>query len=66
MLGTLAVEELLEALEKSEEDRAALIGRLSVRDDARWLAELLIEIQEDPDDLVRLNLIAALRRGLGG
>lgn len=66
MLGTLAVEELLEAIEKSEEDRAALIGRLSVRDDARWLAELLIEIQEDPDDLVRLNLIAALRRGLGG
>lgn len=66
MLGTLAVEELLEAFEKSEEDRAALIGRLYVRDEARWLAELLIEIEEDPDDLVRLNLIAALRRGLGG
>jgi hypothetical protein len=64
-LGTPAVQELLEALERSEKDRAALMGRLYVRDEARWLAELLIEIEEDPDDLARLSLIAALRRGLG-
>lgn len=64
-LGEPAAQELLEALERSEEERAALIGRLYARDEARWLAELLIEIEEDPDDLVRLNLIAALRRGLG-
>jgi predicted GNAT family N-acyltransferase len=64
-LGEPAAQELLETLERSEEERAALIGRLYARDEARWLAELLIEIEKDPDDLVRLNLIAALRRGFG-
>jgi hypothetical protein len=33
-------------LTRSEADRAALIGRLSQRADAEWLAELLIEQAE--------------------
>lgn len=30
-----------------EADRAALIGRLSQRDDAEWLAEVLSELEVD-------------------
>jgi hypothetical protein len=47
-------------LTRSEEDRAALIGRLSQRDDATWLAELLLDIETDPDDITRLRLIEGL------
>lgn len=42
-----------------EADRAALIGRLSLRADAEWLAELLIDLEED--EPARLHLVAALR-----
>jgi hypothetical protein len=38
-LGEPAARELLEILERSDADRAALIGRLHARDDAAWLAE---------------------------
>ena len=38
----------LYAVTRREVDRAALIGRLAQRDDATWLAELLIEIETDP------------------
>jgi hypothetical protein len=41
-LGPGAASELLEVLERSDADRAALIGRLQLRADAEWLAELLI------------------------
>ena len=41
-LSEPAARELLEVLERSDADRAALIGRLHVRDDAAWLAELLM------------------------
>jgi hypothetical protein len=51
-------------LERSDTGRAKLIGRLYARDDARWLAELLIEIEEDPNDLVGVRLIEALREGV--
>jgi hypothetical protein len=44
-LGEPAARELLEVLERSDADRAALIGRLHVRDDAAWLAELLIDLE---------------------
>jgi hypothetical protein len=54
----------LAALTRSEENRAALIGRLSQREDATWLAELLIEIETDPDDITRLRLIDGLERAL--
>jgi hypothetical protein len=37
-----------------------LIGRLSLRDDADWLAELLMDLDED--EPARLWLVAALRR----
>jgi hypothetical protein len=63
-LGAPAASELFDVLERSDTGRAKLIGRLYARDDARWLAELLIEIEEDPNDLVRLRLIEALREGV--
>jgi hypothetical protein len=47
-------------LTRSEADRAALIGRLSLRADAEWLAELLIDLEED--ERARLHLIEALRQ----
>ncbi len=39
-----------------------LIGRLSQRNDARWLAELLIDIEGD--EIARLQLADGLRRVL--
>jgi hypothetical protein len=45
----------------SKADRAGLIGRLSQREDAAWLAELLIEIESDPDDITLPQIIEALR-----
>jgi hypothetical protein len=32
-------------------------GESQLRDDAAWLAELLTEIESDPDDITRLRLI---------
>jgi hypothetical protein len=37
---------LKDLLEGSDEDRAALIGRLAQRDDATWLAEQLIALPD--------------------
>jgi hypothetical protein len=56
-----AARELLDVLTRSDIDRATLIGRLNQREDASWLAELLIDIESDPDDITRLELIRALR-----
>lgn len=39
--------QLLDVLIRSEADRAALIGRLSLRADGEWLAELLIDLVAD-------------------
>ena len=41
ILGEPAALELLDVLGRSDEDRAALIGRRYLRDDAKWLAECL-------------------------
>ncbi len=60
-LGEPAARELLDVLTRSDADRAALIGRLHVREEAAWLTELLIEIESDPDDLTRFKLIGALQ-----
>jgi hypothetical protein len=60
-LGEPAARELLDVLTRSDVDRAALIGRLHQRQDAGWLAELLMEIESDTDDLTRLGLIGALQ-----
>ena len=63
-LGEPAAREFLEALERPDADRAALIGRLHERDDARWLAELLIDLEDDVGEIARLRLIDGLRSTL--
>jgi hypothetical protein len=55
-LGGPAARELLDVLTRSDADRAALIGRLHLRKDATWLAELLIDIESDPDDITRMHI----------
>jgi hypothetical protein len=64
VLGTNACRELLDALKRSDGERASLIGRLCKREGASWLADLLIEIESDPDDITRIRLVDALQRGL--
>jgi hypothetical protein len=64
-LGDPAARELLDVLERSDADRAALIGRLHVREDAGWLAELLMDLEGEEGELARLVLTDALRRSLG-
>jgi hypothetical protein len=64
-LGEHAARELLNVLTRTDADRAALIGQLHTRDDASWLADLLIEIESDPDDITRMRVVEGLRRGLG-
>jgi len=66
VLGSAAARQLLDVRTGSEEDRAALIGRLSQRDDDTALAEMLIEIETDPDDITRLRLIDGLLDASGG
>jgi hypothetical protein len=61
-LGEPAARELLDVLTRSDADRAALIGRLHRRDDARWLAELLTDLEVD--ETARLQLAEGLRRVL--
>lgn len=46
--------------------RAELIGRLYARDDAAWLAELLMDLEDDVGEIARLRLVEALRRQVGG
>jgi hypothetical protein len=60
-LGEPAARDLLDVLERSDADRAALIGRLHVRDDAAWLAELLMDLEDDVGEIARLRLIVELR-----
>jgi hypothetical protein len=60
-LGEPGARELLEVLERSDQDRAALIGRLLGREDARWLAELLIDLEDDVGEIARLRLVHELR-----
>jgi hypothetical protein len=53
-------------LERPDEERAALIdGRLYARGDrARWVADLLMDLEDDLGEFVRLRLSDALRRRL--
>lgn len=37
-------------------------GRLHVRDDAQWVAELLMDLEDDAGEIGRLRLIAELRQ----
>jgi hypothetical protein len=64
VLGEPAARELLDVLTRSDADRAALIGQLRLRDDAGWLAELLMDIESDPDDITRMQIVEALRGAL--
>jgi hypothetical protein len=54
--------ELLVVLELPEAERTALIGQLY----ASERGQVLADVETDPDDLVRLRLIAALREVLAG
>ena len=46
-VGEAGARELLDVLTRSGADRAALIGRLLLRADGEWVAELLIDLEED-------------------
>jgi hypothetical protein len=65
-LGEPAAREFLEVLERSDADRAAVIARLHARDDAAWLAELLMDLEGDVGEIARLRLVEGLRRAVGG
>jgi hypothetical protein len=52
-------------LERPDEERAALIGRSHALDDERWLAELLLDLEDDVREIARLRLVEALRRTIG-
>jgi hypothetical protein len=58
-VGEAGAAELLDVLTRPDADRAVLIGRLHQREDAAWLAELLIDLEED--EPARLRLVAALQ-----
>jgi hypothetical protein len=58
-VGEDGARELLDVLTRPEADRAALIGRIHQRQDAAWLAELLIDLGED--EPARLRLLASLQ-----
>jgi hypothetical protein len=63
-LGVPAAREFLDVLERSDADRAALIGRLHARDDGIWLAELLMDLEGEDGEIARLRLADELRRTL--
>jgi hypothetical protein len=64
-LGPAAAGELLEMLERSDADRAALIGRLPLRD-GRTVARLAADRpRDDAGEIARLQLLEALRREVG-
>jgi hypothetical protein len=63
-LGEPAARELLDVLTRPDADRAALIGRLHLREDAAWLAEVLVEIEADPDDIIGVHDVAPSDPGL--
>lgn len=65
ILGEPAARELLGVLARSDDDRAELVRRLRASERGRALADLLADIEDDPDDLVRLRLIGALEAVLG-
>ncbi len=55
VLGRGGAEELLDVLQRPSQDRAAAIGTLYAREHMLTLAEALIEVESDPDDLTRLG-----------
>jgi hypothetical protein len=61
-LGERGAAELLSVLERSDEERAALIGRLLAREGARWLGDLLVDLEID--EVSRLQLAEGIRVAL--
>ncbi len=59
ILGEGASRDLLSAITRPQDERAALIGRLYVRDETTWLAEMLTDIETD--EPLRLQMAEALR-----
>ena len=64
VLGEPAARVLLRVLRNSDADRATLIGRLYAREDARWLAELLMDLEGEDGEPARLQLVDSLREEL--
>jgi hypothetical protein len=64
-LGEPAARVLLDVLTRPAAERAALIGRLYARDDARWLAEVLMDLEGEDGEPARLQLADAVREALG-
>jgi hypothetical protein len=65
LLGERGCVELLAVLELPETERATLIGQLYSSERGQVLAELLTDVESDPDDVVRVRLIGALCEVLG-
>lgn len=55
-LGEPAAREFLGVLKMPDDERLDLIAHLYQRDDAHGIAEMLTDVEEDPDDIVRLRL----------
>ena len=55
----------LDAITRPEADRAALIERLSSRDDAQWLAEILIDLETDEIARAATDGGSSARAGVG-
>jgi PAS domain-containing protein len=62
ILGVDGSKQLLAALEGAESDRTALVGDLSRRENAGWLADLLIDLEMD--EPARLRIARGLRMAL--
>jgi hypothetical protein len=60
LLGERGSVELPAVLELRETERATLIGQLYESERGQVLAEVLADVESDPDDLVRLRLTSAL------
>lgn len=64
-LGEPAAREFLTVLKMPDDKRLDLIAHLYLRDDGFGIAEMLTDVEEDPDDIVRLRLIGGLSAVLG-
>jgi hypothetical protein len=54
----------LDVSTRSDEGRAALIHRLTVDAKSEWLAEILMDLEDETGEAVRIQLIESLRRRL--
>ena len=64
LLGEANARDLLGILELPEDDRTDLIAHMYLRDEGQGLANVLMDMEGDPNDLIKLRLIGGLRRVL--